>query len=67
MLSSAVPAAFAGIVREKSAATILCAVNVCEETASSFVPVDLLLITRAQSNEPLEVRAVHVTLAEGVQ
>ena len=41
--------------------------KVCTDTASSSVSVDLLLIKSAASKAPLEVKAVHVTLAEGVQ
>ena len=51
----------------KSAAVIDCELNVCTDTASSVVSVDLLLMSNAASNAPLEVSAVHVAFAEGVQ
>ena len=60
-------ASFAGMVRLKSAAVMFCELKVCTDTANSVTSVDLLLMMSAASNAPLEVSAVHVTLAEGVQ
>ena len=62
-----VVASFVGIVSVKSAAVMDCELKVKTATASSSVSVDLLLMSNAASNAPLEVKAVHVTFADGVQ